>query len=889
MKVFTRVTLLFMLVITLNCAILLGLLYASGTFDRMHESALNNLAEVTRNRWLMLQNKMNGWMNINSIGDELDAIVDQTLRETGKTYENIRDDTKLNALLVSRCAQTLVTHLYTDSATGVFLVLDGMGVPDDAQSYAGVYLRDTDPSTHPSTNSDLHMLRGLPPLSRELNTTLDYYWDASFHFSGGAENPKNNFFYQPLEAYRKNGGEARYSSYWSECFTMDERDSTPIITYSLPLVTSEGKPYGVLGVELESAYIISLLNNGDYSERNSVNSYYLGITEDGGATYRSVLSTGALFRQSFDEQADVVAETSTRNGADTFLTVRSTKTGKTLVGAVYPLTLYSRNTVFYDQRWTLVGLREENGLFQMEKDFSRAIGVLFAVELLLVMLIAPISAHSIVKPILDLVRQMHGVEHANAQPLRHTGIAEVDVLADTFNSLNRTVAEEASRISTIITLSGMPIGAFEQRNDQMEVFCSDGFFSLLGCEKLYNASNRLSVERFRSIMEERLDKTPIDGEDVYLVQGIAETRYLRLTMLCDQRGTIGTLMDVSDEIENRHRIEHDRDYDLLTNIFNRRAFEARVDELFAQPGKVLLHPVAALMMVDLDNLKSLNDSYGHDSGDLYIRTFAKGLDHLAGQRCLVARRSGDEFYLFYYGWESKEEIRLMIRTGWEKLISESLLLPDGTRYKVRASAGIAWYPQDSEEFVQLVHYADFAMYCAKNTAKGSIKEFCRSDYGEAGYLFNGSRALDRLLDDRLVRYMLQPIVSAADGGVMGYELLMRPMVEELISPLALLNLAKRQGKLYHVERLTWNMALDTAQRLEREGKLAPDVRLFINSIANQLLSEEDESVVFQLYGELYHRLVVEITEEEQNNEQHTANKLLRIKRFGGQVAIDDFG
>ncbi|MEG0125892.1 MAG: GGDEF domain-containing phosphodiesterase, partial [Clostridia bacterium] len=257
--------------------------------------------------------------------------------------------------------------------------------------------------------------------------------------------------------------------------------------------------------------------------------------------------------------------------------------------------------------------------------------------------------------------------------------------------------------------------------------------------------------------------------------------------------------------------------------------------------------------------------------------------------CLVARRSGDEFYMLYYGYSSQDEIRKIIHAGWERLMSETFALPDGTEYKIRASAGIAWFPADAMELSKLVHYADYAMYRVKNAAKGSAEEFNSKDYDISGYLFNGSRALNRLLEERLVKYVLQPIVSAKDGSVMGYEMLMRPQVAELTSPDAVLHLAKEQGKLYPVEYLTWKEALGKACELRRKGELPCGMKVFINSIASQVLTHEDENEMIEQYGELYGDLVIEITEGEQNSEDKMRHKLENVSRLGVTLAIDDFG
>ena len=888
-SIFQRVVTLFILVIVLDSGILLALLYSGGTFIRMHDNALNILAEVTRNKYQMVENKMVTWSKLDDLNGELDMAMSQTLKDEGKGFADVAGDAALNAKLVSACMDPLITHLRNVDVSGVFVVLNGVGVANDHETYAGVYLRDSEPSNHTMTNSDLHMLRGLPPLSRSTGITLDSYWQAAFRFEGGAENAGNDYFFKPLNAYlQSGGGAARYYGYWSTRFSMNESDNTPVFTYSRPLVDAGGGVYGVLGVEVEVSYMASVVNNGEYSERSNLNSFFLGFSSDGGASYQNVITSGVRFRQHFYENEGIMPVGAYRNGTDDFITFLGGRSGVELTGASCPLSLYSPNTAFSNDRWVLIGMQENELLFALESDFRTIVLVVLILGLALGVIVAVLAATSMSKPISALVRQLRGLESGMAGELEHTGLAEVDMLADTISELNRTLVEDASRISKIITLSGLPVGAFEKREDQQDFFCSDGLFKLLSCGELDNKTNRVAEQSFKRMMEERLGNGPEETDNTFLVKGVRERRYVRLKIMHDARGVIGTLLDVTEEIENRRRIEHERDYDLLTNILNRRAFETRMDEMFRE-GRDGLAPVSALVMLDMDNLKAINDAYGHDCGDLYIRAFAGGLHYLCGERCLAARRSGDEFYLFYYGYQSRDEIRAIIREGWEKLMAESFALPDGTPCRLRASAGIAWFPEDADEFPRLLHYADFAMYRVKNAAKGTVEEFNKQDYDEAGYLFNGTQALNRMLEEKLVRYMLQPIVSAADGCVLGYELLMRPQVAELPSPTTVLTLAKAQGKLYHVEYLTWDAAFGTALALRKKGELAPGLKLFINSIASQVLSASDERTLFQKYGRLYEDLVLEITENEQSCDDASGRKLANIRRYGGQIAIDDFG
>ena len=115
-------------------------------------------------------------------------------------------------------------------------------------------------------------------------------------------------------------------------------------------------------------------------------------------------------------------------------------------------------------------------------------------------------------------------------------------------------------------------------------------------------------------------------------------------------------------------------------------------------------------MMDTDNLKHMNDTFGHDWGDKYIRRAGQCLAWNTPPGTLCARISGDEFNVLFYGYDSQEAIREEIRNLKTAVKETSLTLPSGRELHLSISGGIAWYPENSREFPIMKKYADFAMY-----------------------------------------------------------------------------------------------------------------------------------------------------------------------------------
>lgn len=370
-----------------------------------------------------------------------------------------------------------------------------------------------------------------------------------------------------------------------------------------------------------------------------------------------------------------------------------------------------------------------------------------------------------------------------------------------------------------------------------------------------------------------------------LNQGVLENRGIQLPKvnIYEIDKLSGAIEQMSSEqVLARQRIEFERDYDVLTNLMNRRTFSLKVQACLDQLGDGL----GVMVMWDLDNLKFMNDTYGHDFGDQYIQMAAKIFGSLKDYGGIVARRSGDEFFAFLSGHRTKEEYYQIISRVHDSLSELPFELPDGTKIKIRASAGIVWYPDEADSYEELVRRVDFAMYDVKHTLKGQIKGFSAEAFQDNQFLLDGQEELDRIIDNQSIRYAFQPIYNLQTMEIYGYEALIRPQSEKIKNPSTLIRLAREQGKLYQIERLTWLLALEAFQS-QLNG--TEHYRLFINSLPNITLSEEGSSFIETRFPKLLKLLVVEMLEEDQAT-QSTFEKMEEFcRKWQCEIALDDFG
>lgn len=297
---------------------------------------------------------------------------------------------------------------------------------------------------------------------------------------------------------------------------------------------------------------------------------------------------------------------------------------------------------------------------------------------------------------------------------------------------------------------------------------------------------------------------------------------------------------------------------------------------------------AALLMFDLDNLKQINDTFGHDWGDEYIRLTGECFAKNAPARTVCARISGDEFNALFYGYNDQDTLRADICALKAALEQSVVQLPSGRELRVSVSGGVAWYPESSTNLITLRKYADFAMYQVKHSRKGELLEFDPEVYRTDLQERRCHEEFRRLINEELVTYHFQPIIDAKDGSVFAYEALMRVDLPMLHSPADVLRLAREENCLHEVERITFFRASSAYQTLENAGKVVPSALLFVNSIASQYLTPDELSEYSARYASILPRIVIEITEEEVLDP-----KALRIKQTirgsSGAFALDDYG
>lgn len=877
-------------ILFIEIALLVGILYLCRINTSLEQNAVDILQIQTENRQNYLQGQMLDAQDLSSLAGKINAVTQAMLDDGEISLDTLDSGSDAASSLLLSIGDSLISSMRHRPVTGIFVVLNthDLDTREKGEPLPCLYLRDLDPNSSPSQrNSDLMLVRAPAQVVQSLYIATDTSWTPSINYGA---NGSSGFLYPVFQAAYHGNGEldaADYGHWTSSPYTLSGDDHSAI-AYTIPLILDDGTVYGVLGVEILESYLQALLP-GTELQNDSSGTYLLGVAsnsaigkDDLTVSVVSASPAANAPQQSYDQT--LLLKPSKRGG------YQSDSPLGLCHAAVAPLTLYNRNAPFSNEQMLLIGSVPVSALYAFSGYVVRLLIIAVLVVLTAGLFSSLVLARKLSRPISRLSDEVaHARESRSSIPmLSATGIIELDRFSSAFTQLGREVLDTSTKFLRIMDMASVELGGYELRSAPDSIYVTDNFFDLLGMPGV--DADDLTVQSFRELLqrfERSCPHSPApDGAMLYHIRlPSGKERYLRIETTHEDGTQVGLAEDVTANTLEKLRIEHERDYDTLTDLYNRRAFRRICAEFFCSPEK-LGH--AALLMFDLDNLKQINDTFGHDWGDEYIRLTGECFAKNAPARTVCARISGDEFNALFYGYNDQDTLRADICALKAALEQSVVQLPSGRELRVSVSGGVAWYPESSTNLITLRKYADFAMYQVKHSRKGELLEFDPEVYRTDLQERRCHEEFRRLINEELVTYHFQPIIDAKDGSVFAYEALMRVDLPTLHSPADVLRLAREENCLHEVERITFFRASSAYQTLENAGKVVPSALLFVNSIASQYLTPDELSEYSARYASILPRIVIEITEQEVLDP-----KALRIKQTirgsSGAFALDDYG
>lgn len=711
------------MLILLQAAILLGSLYLSGIFSQVNSNERSILGKQVVNRANYLEIQMTQqWSDIAELAQSINRKTQAAIEQGAIRLDLLENDSKEASKLIGMICTDMIETMYRNKNSGIYVIFNTSSLDGNVEPKMGFHVRDFDPKVNATTQySDL--LLECAPIStvKAMNISTDTGWDTRYDFGTAY----GDYFRKPfMEAYR---AMRKLEAVDYACWNSSAQSSLPSgLTYSMPLMLEDGTLYGVLGVELLDDYVGDSL---PYDELGfgTDGTYMLALFDKGTnrATLKMVSGKTRLRR------GETIALTPGKDGSYAF-----EQDGKKIVTQMHRLMVYDMYAPFDSETWVLMGATTAQSLYAFSKRVSRMILLAIALMLIFDAAGSVLIARRLSKPIEKLSKEVDIARmNENGIPrLSITGIREIDHFAEAFAELSREAINTSTRFLRMLDMASVDIAGCEfdtsKEADVTPAFATDNFFPLLGVPNGDAGNVTLGqIKMLQSKMTDSILSVEKKGDSTLLhVRSLdGKERYVRLKETQIESRTIVLAEDVTTSTLERLRIERERDYDLLTGLYNRRAFYRFAGRLFDRPDK-MKH--AAVVMMDLDNLKRTNDTFGHEWGDRYIHEAAVCFLRNIPDGTLCARVSGDEFNILFCGYDSREAVQRAIDRLVSGVENSHFNLPDGQATRIHVSGGIAWYPEDGTELMELIKCADFAMYQMKRNEKGRFGVFDRTQYNQ---------------------------------------------------------------------------------------------------------------------------------------------------------------
>jgi len=351
----------------------------------------------------------------------------------------------------------------------------------------------------------------------------------------------------------------------------------------------------------------------------------------------------------------------------------------------------------------------------------------------------------------------------------------------------------------------------------------------------------------------------------------------------------GTLLDITDRKHAEERLAHLAHHDALTDLPNRVTLDDRLAQSIAHATRS--GRVTAVLFLDLDRFKDINDTLGHSTGDRLLKRVSERLSLCLRTGDTVARSGGDEFIIVLADVAQTDDV-----THVAKRIVDSFSRPfevDGRELYASASVGISVFPDDGRDVDSLIQHADTAMYQAKDSGRNNFRFFTANMHAKALARLTLESDLRRAIERGQLVLHYQPVLSLASGEVVGAEALLRWNHPEhgLVMPAEFVSLAEETGLIVPIG--AWVLDSACAQARAWDARGYGPLRMMVNISARQFQERNLGEVIdhaLLVSGLPARRLELEMTESVvMRDTDETIRSLKSLKAKGLRLSVDDFG
>lgn len=478
----------------LEIIIFAAVMIFSGELSYIKKYSYSLLTEKTDNRAGYVENMLSQKTSlVYEASLDVTKIAEEYFNEQGITADSIRTDREVNKEILSRSAETLVSLIRRDMVNDAYIILDTDSLYDTEESTvrAGLYLRDTDIYENSSSdNKDIYMEMGSNDIARQLGSALDSEWSSHLVIDDSND---FRFYTVPMNSYNKYSGQPLYNlGYWTP-FSKISFSAQQSMKYTLPLVTSDGKIYGVIGIGIMDKTIRRSIPAADFYNEKAC--YIIACDYDNSGTYEPFFYSGSSYNRLIGSDTELSESCPLEYNVYTF---RSADGGDCL-GAIHKLKMYNSGSPYVSQKWALISAADPSAVMNIYEYLIKIFFISAAITILCCIAFSLFTSRQISKPVSRMSAALKSTSDGRMIPeFSSSRITEFDELATSIVKLQQDSLEYAARVSRIITLTDSGIGVFMYSRLRHTVFVSESLTEIMDFEDIPHTDYTVSEEKFNA-------------------------------------------------------------------------------------------------------------------------------------------------------------------------------------------------------------------------------------------------------------------------------------------------------------------------------------------------------------------------------------------------------
>lgn len=756
-SIFLKMFIPLIIVMCIQALVSYGSVIFSGTTQLLDSNSLHILTQTVENRSIMLENNMiQKWSYVDSQVKMFTQQLELFLQEDEKNIDDFLHESSLQEDYLKRVIENIAFELRRQEVTGIFLVLASDSIKDNTDDILqGVYIRDSDPKADPMDYSDFLLEYGPAWVSHVLDVSFDSLWTQKYKMSKADPDSTYNFFYRPYNAALEYG-DIGYKNlgYWSYPFYLSNNkvmDSFEIITYSVPLFYPDGTVYGVMGYEISTQYLQTLLPGREINDNYGG---YILMSYKELEHCKIITASGSVVRNMLDNLEEVSLIPSKYNNC--YLLSKLQLADSQAYGMLQELSIYNSNTPFSEEKWALLGITNTEVLFGVGDDLMRdlSMAILFSIGFGVAGIY--LAAKYTTKPIMKLAGCIQRSKENQLKAFPKTYTKEIDDLYEALYGLTQkqknteeALIEERERYLMALKSSSDIIFEYEVEADAVTLFNFNrterdtdttttkqtyhNLHSYLTKTNIFIPQDVETIERF--IQSDTINSTiefrariPFNSEEFQWLEMCGRS-------ICDAENRpikiIGSIRNITDKKAEEFKEFEAVRRDEITGLLKREIGENAIRAELANGRD------GCLIVLDIDNFLQMNEQYGIMFCDLMLEEIGKIITAATGYNDIIARLGGDEFLLWLSG-KSKEEAETIVENiaaRIHSLYNEDLL-------SVTCSIGIA-EGNTALSFGKLLECACTAVQYVKNHGKNGKRLYETLSEEE----IQGVEAQDEVIDE----------------------------------------------------------------------------------------------------------------------------------------------